>query len=73
MYEVSTLLKFSLLIPIIIALVTLYHVYQSVVVWQLGLGKNTFARIRYNFVSFSGLIMLWFYYYWNLLGANYYG
>jgi len=72
MYEVPTLLKVSLLLPPLIILGALYHAYQAFVVWRDSAFTGIGARLRYTVVSLAALFAAWFYYYWNLLGLNYF-
>jgi len=72
MYAIPTLLKISLIFPILATIAGLYHVYCSVQVWRQGLCNSIWARLRYNVVSLCGAFMVWFYYYWNLIGFNYF-
>ena len=71
-YDTPTTLKFSLIFPMLATLAALYHVYCSVQVWRQGLLVSSWARVRYSLVSLCALFMAWFYYYWNLLGFNYF-
>ena len=71
MYELPRLLKFSLLFPVLAAIAALYHSYSCLQVWRQGLLANNWARTRYSVVTLCALLMVWFYYYWNLLGFNY--
>jgi hypothetical protein len=72
MYELPATLKFSLIFPMLATLAALYHVYCSVQVWRQGVLVSAWARVRYSLVSLCALFMAWFYYYWNLLGFNYF-
>jgi hypothetical protein len=72
MYEIPIQLKIALVFPLLALVATFYHCYQSVKVWRQGLFVSIGARIRYNLTSLAGLFMVWTYYYWNLLGFNYY-
>lgn len=71
MYELPSLLKFSLVFPILAAIAALYHSYCFVQIWRKGLLAGNWARVRYSVVTLCALLMVWFYYYWNLLGFNY--
>lgn len=72
MYELPATLKFSLIFSMLATLAALYHVYCSVQVWRQGVLVSAWARVRYSLVSLCALSMAWFYYYWNLLGFNYF-
>ena len=71
-YDTPTTLKFSLIFPMLATLAALYHVYCSMQVWRQGALVSSWARVRYSLVSLCALFMAWFYYYWNLLGFNYF-
>jgi CubicO group peptidase (beta-lactamase class C family) len=66
----TPLMKFWLLFPILATIAGGYQIYQSVIVW-----KNNYwgiwKRIRFSIISLCCLFMIWFYYYWNILGYNY--
>jgi len=72
MYELPVTLKFSLTFPIVATLAAAYHVYCSAQIWRHSLLMNYWARVRYSLVTLCALFMAWFYYYWNLLGFNYF-
>ncbi len=71
-YNLPFLLKFSLVFSTLATLAAFYHLYYSVRIWRQGLLDGVFARIRYNMISICALFMAWFYYYYNLVGLNYY-
>ncbi|GAB3282319.1 serine hydrolase domain-containing protein [Parahaliea aestuarii] len=70
-YALPASLKFSLVFPLLLVPVVLYHFYQCVQVWREGLFQGLWPRIRYSIVTLVALLGLWFYYFWNLLGFNY--
>ncbi len=72
MARIPLLFKFWLVFPIIATLASFYLLYQTALVWKNGLLAGKFVRIRYSIVSLCALFMCWFYYFWNLLGFNYY-
>lgn len=72
MYEIPTLLKVGLILPIMATVAAFYHGYLAVQVWRNDLFGSVWARARLTIVSLMGLFMVWFYYYWNLLGFHYY-
>ena len=72
MYEVPFLLKFSLVFPPLIIIGAVYHLYRTVGVWRESTFDGVWARVRYSVVSLAVLFTAWFYYYWNLLGFNYF-
>ena len=70
--EIPLLFKLWLIMPFIVVLAGIYLLYQTVLVWKDGLCSWAWARIRYTFVTFGALFMCWFYYFWNLLGYQYF-
>ncbi len=73
MARIPLLFKLWLIFPIIASLASFYLLYEAVLVWKNGLLAGNFGRIRYSIVSLCALFMTWFYYYWNILGFNYFG
>jgi len=71
MNEIPWLLKFSLIFPMLALLATLYHLYQSTLLWRNGFG-GVWSRIRFSIVSVCGVMMIWLYNHLNLLGFNYF-
>ncbi len=69
--QIPPLFKLWLVFPILATLATGWLLYQALFVWRDGLLAGAFARIRYSIVCLCALFMVWFYYYWNLLGFNY--
>jgi CubicO group peptidase (beta-lactamase class C family) len=73
MYEIPTTLKIALCISTLAVPVTFYHLYTSVQSW-LGNGvPGTWSKIKHTGVSLIGLLMVSFYYTWNLIGFQYVG
>lgn len=72
MAEVPVLLKIWLVLPVIATLAGLYLLFKTFSVWSGGLLGGTWARVRYSFVCLAGLFMCWFYYFWNILGWQYF-
>jgi hypothetical protein len=72
MFEIPLVFKLWLWIPIIATLAGIYHAYNAVIVWKEGLLAGKWARVRYSLVAAGALFMIWFYYFWNLLGFHYY-
>lgn len=72
MYEIPTILKVGLVLPLLAMLAAFYHAYLAAQIWRSGLLGSVLARIRYSLVTAFGLFLVWFYYYWNLLGFQYY-
>jgi len=65
-------LKIALIFPILATFAALYHLYQLGKVWHGRMFTGVWPRVRFSAVSLASLAMVWFYYYWNLLGFNYY-
>ena len=63
--------KAWLVMPIISTLASLYLLYRTFGVRQDKLFSGVWARVRYTFITLSGLFLAWFYYYWNILGFQY--
>ncbi|MFC3051625.1 serine hydrolase domain-containing protein [Kordiimonas pumila] len=72
MYELPFIIKFSLVFSSLAALAGLYHLYQAVQVWRAGLYGSVWARVRFSLVTLAAVSMAWFYYYWNLIGFQYF-
>ncbi|MFD2876535.1 hypothetical protein ACFTAO_12120 [Paenibacillus rhizoplanae] len=64
---ISPLLSVSLVMPIIMAGLTLAILISAVLVW-----KNKYwtalKRVHYTLVTLSAIVLTIFFYYWNLLG-----
>lgn len=69
---IPTLFKVWLLAPIIATAAGLYLLFRTILVWRDGVLPGTWARLRYTVVAVCALFMCWFYYYWNVLGFQYY-
>jgi hypothetical protein len=50
----------------------LYLLYTTVRAWMQRLLGGFWARMRYSVVALCALFMCWFYWYWNILGFQYY-
>ncbi|WP_165776863.1 serine hydrolase domain-containing protein [Paremcibacter congregatus] len=70
--EIQVLFKVWLIMPFLVVLAGIYHMYQMVLVWKIGLYNGIWTRIRYSLITFSAMFMAWFYYFWNLLGFHYF-
>jgi len=70
--EIPLLFKIWLLFPILATLAGIYVFYNAVLVWKDRLYGSVLARVRYSAVAASALFMCWFYYFWNILGFNYF-
>ncbi len=71
-YKLPTLLKVSLVLPLLLIPVTLYHAFLSWQVWRDALFTGVWPRLRHTLVSLLALLGLWFYSTWNLIGFNYF-
>ena len=67
---ITPLMKFWLLFPILATIAGGYQMYQSVIVWKNNYW-SMWKKIRFSIISLCCLFMIWFYYYWNILGFNY--
>ena len=63
--------KAWLVLPILASLATLYLAYRTVLVWSQGALAGVMARLRFTLVSLAALALVWFYWYWNILGFQY--
>jgi len=71
-YEVPTSLKLVLLLPFLVVVGAIFHTYQTIQVWRNGSFTGLWPRVRYTLISLAALFIAWFYYYWNLVGFNYF-
>ena len=71
-FEIPLLFRAWLVMPFIIVGLGFYQLYNTILVWRNGLLKSVWARARYSLVTICALFMAWFYYFWNLLGFNYF-
>lgn len=69
--EIPMLLKVWLVMPIIAAVACAWLLFKLVVVWKNGLLAGFWARLRYTVIALCGLFMIWFYWFWNILGWQY--
>ena len=72
MKGIPTVITVWLWFPIIAALLGLYLLYKTVIVWKDGLLVSVFARARFTFVAICALGVTWVFWYWRLLGFNYF-
>jgi len=63
--------KAWLVLPLLATLASLYLAYRTVLVWSKGALAGLMARLRYTVVTLSALALVWFYWYWNILGFQY--
>nr|WP_181918487.1 MULTISPECIES: serine hydrolase domain-containing protein [unclassified Wenzhouxiangella] len=69
--EISTLFKVWLVMPILAVIACLWLLFKLAVVWKDGLLASLWARLRYTVVALCGLFVIWFYWFWNILGFQY--
>ncbi|RPH95459.1 MAG: class A beta-lactamase-related serine hydrolase [Lysobacterales bacterium] len=69
--RIPLLFKLWLVLPIIATLAGVYLLVRTLAVWRGGLLGSTWARVRYTVVTLSAVFMVWFYWYWNILGFQY--
>ena len=70
--EIPLLFKLWLILPIVATVAGLYLLYTTVRAWTQPLLGGFWARMRYSVVALCALFMCWFYWYWNILGFQYY-
>ncbi|GAB3282280.1 serine hydrolase domain-containing protein [Parahaliea aestuarii] len=70
-FAIAGTIKAALVFPLLLVPITLFHIYQSAQVWRQGLFAGYWPRVRHSLVSLVGLLAIWFYFYWNLIGFNY--
>ncbi len=63
--------KAWLVLPLLATLASLYLAYRTVLVWSKGALAGLMARLRYTVVTLAALALVWFYWYWNILGFQY--
>lgn len=69
-FAIPTILKLSLILPLLIIPATLGIAYFAVKMWREGYWRPG-RRVHYTLVSLASLFMLFFYSYWNMLGWQY--
>ena len=72
MNRIPTMVTAWLWIPIIAVLLSLFLAWKMVQVWMSGAFSGVLARVRYSLIALAALYLSWAYYYWNILGFNYY-
>jgi len=72
MSEIPLALKLWLTLPIIATLMGIYLLYRTIVVWKAGSLTGSWARIRFTVITLCALFMCWFYYFWNILGYQFF-
>lgn len=69
--QIPTAFKLWLVMPIITVVACAWLLFKLVVVWKDGLLAGLWARLRYTFVALCGLFVIWFFWFWNILGWQY--
>ena len=69
-YGVPTAIKALLWIPIFTTVLAGIVLYFAVRAWS-GESWSIWDRIHYSLISAAGLVFVWFFLYWNLLGFRY--
>jgi hypothetical protein len=69
--EIPFLLKLWLVLPILATVAGIWLLFRAVGAWRQGLFGGTWPRLRYSVVALCGLFMIWFYWFWNILGFQY--
>ncbi len=69
--HIPLMFKIWLVFPIIATLASIYLLYQNIQVWKETLFLNTWVRVRYSVITLCALFMVWFYFFWNILGFQY--
>ncbi|WP_157976459.1 serine hydrolase domain-containing protein [Parahaliea mediterranea] len=72
LYGYPLAIKLALFFPLLLVPLVLCHCYLSIRVWQSGLLASGWARLWHTMVSLTGLLGLWFFQHWNLIGFNYF-
>jgi CubicO group peptidase (beta-lactamase class C family) len=70
--HIPLLFKLWLWLPIIATLAGVYLLYKTFGVWKQGLLAGLWARVRFTIVTLSALFMCWFFWFWNILGFQYF-
>jgi hypothetical protein len=70
--EIPLLLKLWLVLPIVATLAGIFLLFKTFGVWKQGLLAGTWARVRFTIVTLCALFMCWFYFFWNILGFQYF-
>ena len=61
-----------LVLPIVAMLAGLFLLFRTYGVWKQQLFAGLWPRVRFTVVTLCALLMCWFYYFWNILGFQYY-
>ena len=69
---IPLLLKSWLVLPIIATGLSAYLLYHTILVWRGSLLNGLWSRVRFTVTCSAALFMSWFFYYWNILGFQYY-
>jgi len=68
-FNIPTIFKVALWLPDLASIAALGVIWFAVKSWLNDYWRQG-RRVHYTLVALSGVFMFWFYYYWNLLGAQ---
>ena len=63
-------LTVALMLPILIAILTVGVAVSAVLIWKEGYWTR-FRRLHYTLFAIFAIGLVWFYWYWNVLGVQY--
>lgn len=66
--EIPLSFKLVLVLPIVATVASLILLYQCVLVWQQSQFSGVVPRVYYSLTAACAAYLVWFYYYWNILG-----
>jgi CubicO group peptidase (beta-lactamase class C family) len=69
-YGYPTALTVALMLPILISILTLGVAVYAVLIWKEGYWTR-FRRLHYTLFAIFAVGLVWFYWYWNVLGVQY--
>lgn len=70
--EIPVQITLWLWLPMLAFLLGVYHLYCARQVWKHGLLGGILARVGYSAAAAGSLFICWFYYFWNILGFQYF-
>lgn len=68
-FNIPTIFKVALWLPDLASIAALGVLWFAIQAWRNGYWRPG-RRFHYTLIALSGVFMLWFYYYWNLLGVQ---
>jgi len=69
-FTIPMVLRLWLMVPIIATIGTLVMIYATYLTWRRKCFSSVAVRISYTTLTIMGAGMVWFYYFWNLLGFH---